>query len=127
MPLILVNRIPRKVDTSYIVANDLSGAKLAVEYLIGLGHQRIGFIGGSKDLIPSRERLQGYKKVLKAHALRLYKEITSYADSAVEAGYHVMKRYLKLSNLPTAVFAADDMIALGAIEAIEEQGEEPLS
>jgi len=97
-------------------------AREQVEYLIGLGHRRIGFIGGPGDVIPSRDRKEGYQEVLKEYGIPLCEEIICYADFTREAGYHVMKGYLKLPELPTAVFAANDMIALGVIEAIEEDG-----
>jgi len=122
IPLILVSRVPKEVDTSYITVDDRKGAKMAVEYLMGLGHKTIGFIDGPEDVIPSRDRMKGYQEVLKEHGIPLYEEIICYADFTREAGYHVMKRYLKLPELPTAVFAANDLIALGAIEAIEEDG-----
>lgn len=122
LPLVLVSRIWKETDISYIAVDDYKGAKMAVEYLISLGHRRIGFIGGPKNISPSQDRMRGYKEALEEHNIPLQTEITSYADFTREAGRRVMKRYLKLSDPPTAIFAANDMIALGAIEAIEEEG-----
>jgi LacI family transcriptional regulator len=120
-PLILISRTS-KADTSYIIIDDFKGGLMATEYLVKLGHQRIGFIGGPKGLTSTMGRIRGYQKALKRNGIPLYKEIVRYADFTREAGYHAMREYLKLSKLPTAIFGANDMIALGVIEAVEEAG-----
>jgi LacI family transcriptional regulator len=124
VPLILVSRHHPGIDTSYIMVDDRKGGKMATSYLLKLGHRRIGFIGGPKNVISSQDRLQGYKEALYKRGIPLQQEIIRYAGFTRDAGYLVMKEYLKLKTdlKPTAIFAANDMIALGVIEAIEEEG-----
>jgi DNA-binding LacI/PurR family transcriptional regulator len=122
-PLVLVSRITHVSEVSYVCTDDVQGAILAVEHLIRLGHRAIGFIGGPPEVTPNQRRLQGYRQALQAHNLPFREEITRHGGSFTqEAGYIIMKEYLQLNSPPTAVFAANDLIALGAIEAIVEEG-----
>ena len=121
-PFILVSRICQDVDTSYVIGDDRAGARLAVEHLIGLGHRSIGFIGGPANVQSSRDRRATYRKVLRQHGLSADAAWVCYADFTQTAGREAGRRMLSLENRPTAIFAANDVTALGVLEAADELG-----
>lgn len=122
MPFILVSRLCRSVDAPYVVVNDRAGARLAVEHLVELGHKRIGFIGGPADVQSSQDRMATYRDVLREHGLAEKEEWMCYADFTQTAGRTAGWRTLSLTERPSAIFAANDVTALGVLEAADELG-----
>jgi DNA-binding LacI/PurR family transcriptional regulator len=87
-----------------------------------LDHKRIGVIGGSSESSVGFERLEGGKKALEAYGL---KPMTNYfldGDFLKESGYRGGKQFLEMDEPPTAIFATNDYMALGAYQAIVEEG-----
>jgi len=121
-PFILVSRLCRSVDAPYVVVDDRVGARLAVEHLIDLGHQHIGFIGGPADVQSSRDRMATYREVLQEHGLAGKEEWMGFSDFTQAAGRKAGRQMLSLPERPSAIFAANDMIALGVLEVAEEMG-----
>ena len=125
-PIILVNRrtyhavVKEKVD--YVGVDNLLGGFMAVEHLIKLGHQRIGVIGGSSESSVGFERLEGGKKALTAYGLGVVADYFLEGDFLKGSGYHGGKKFLEMSEPPTAIFATNDYMALGAYQAIVEEG-----
>ena len=122
IPFILVSRLCNSVDAPYVVANDRAGARLAVEHLIELGHERIGFIGGPANVQSSRDRMASYREVLREHGLAEKEEWMSFSDFTQAAGRKVGRHMLSLPERPSAIFAANDVTALGVLEVAEELG-----
>lgn len=122
IPFVLVSRLSAKVDPPYVVVNDREGGRLAVEHLVSLGHRKIAHIGGPENVHSSRERMQAYREVLKEWGIRVRRDWAVFATFAQEAGYKVGKALLSGKERPTAIFAANDLIALGVMEAAEELG-----
>ncbi|HEU67798.1 MAG TPA: LacI family transcriptional regulator [Candidatus Acetothermia bacterium] len=122
LPFVLVSRLVRALDAPFVVGDDRHGARLAVEHLISLGHRKIGFIGGPKDVQPSQDRMEAYQEVLAEHGLPLHRRWAVFASFAQEAGRDWGRTLLSQNDRPTAIFAANDMIALGVMEAAEELG-----
>ncbi len=121
-PFILVSRLCRSVDAPYVVVDDRVGARLAVEHLINLGHQHIGFIGGPADVQSSRDRMIAYREVLQEHGLAEKEKWMGFSDFTQAAGRKAGRQMLSLPERPSAIFAANDMIALGVLEVAEEMG-----
>lgn len=125
-PIILVNRrtyhpiVRDKVD--YVGVDNLRGGFLAVEHLIKLGHERIGVIGGSSESSVGFERLEGGKKALAAYGLEGAGDYFLEGDFLRGSGYQGGKRFLEMEKRPTAIFATNDYMALGAYQAIMEGG-----
>jgi LacI family transcriptional regulator len=125
-PIILVNRrtyhpiVRDKVD--YVGVDNLRGGFLAVEHLIKLGHERIGVIGGSSESSVGFERLEGGKKALAAYGLEGAGDYFLEGDFLRGSGYQGGKRFLEMERRPTAIFATNDYMALGAYQAIMEAG-----
>jgi len=121
-PFILVSRLWEGIETSYVIGDDHYGARQAVEHLISLGHKRIGFIGGPAAVQSSNDRMQTYREVLQEHGLTPQEEWIRYADFTQRAGREAGRRMLSLTVRPTAIFAANDVTALGVLEAAEDLG-----
>lgn len=121
-PFILVSRLSRSVDAPYVVVDDRMGARLAVEHLVNFGHRHIGFIGGPADVQSSRDRMVAYREVLQEHRLAEKEKWMVFSDFTQAAGRKAGRQMLSLLERPSAIFAANDMIALGVIEVAEEMG-----
>ncbi|MDG4798899.1 LacI family DNA-binding transcriptional regulator [Micromonospora sp. WMMD1082] len=105
-----------------IGATNWAGGLRATEYLIGLGHRRIGFIAGPPQLMCSRARMDGYRAALEAAGLSFDEDLVCPGDFYHEAGFSGGVRLLGLTEPPTAIFASSDQMALGVYEAVRQRG-----
>lgn len=121
-PYAFVYRLFNGSYANSVILDDISGAKLAVEHLLKLGHRRIAFINGPHGWEASRERLVGYQNTLAQYGIPYNPSLIETGDWEVGSGYQAAKKFLLLPDRPTAVFAANDLMALGAIYAIQEAG-----
>jgi LacI family transcriptional regulator len=103
--------------STYITSDNRAGAAAAVRHLHGLGHRRIATITGPRHLMPAKERYIGYREELSRLNLPLRPEYVVEGDFFGEGGYAGMRRLLDLPQRPTAVFAAGDAMAIGAMRA----------
>ena len=102
--------------------DDYGGTRQAVRYLASLGHRRVGFIGGPPGRSAAEVRLQAYRETLTASGLEADPQLVAAGDFTQPAGFRAAHALLALSNPPTALFAANDVSAFGAIEAIKDLG-----
>ncbi|MGC9529693.1 MAG: LacI family DNA-binding transcriptional regulator [Candidatus Bipolaricaulaceae bacterium] len=121
-PFVLVSRLSHSVDAPFVIGDDRAGGRLAVEHLAELGHRHIAFIGGPADVQSSQDRFLAFKEVLAERGLPLRRPWVCFADFTSQAGYRTARALLSRSRHPTAVFAANDVTALGVLQAAEEQG-----
>ena len=124
IPYVVVkSHIPEK-KISCVFSDDFKGAAIATEYLISLGHRRIGFINGPLDkVVVWQERMGGYKEALKKYKIQLDRKLIQENSSVFEKnGYESMKKLLQLKSRPQAVFVAGDGMAVGAYKAIKRKG-----
>ncbi|MFH0954016.1 MAG: LacI family DNA-binding transcriptional regulator [Verrucomicrobiota bacterium] len=119
-PVVLVDHSVPGADLPAVTVANTSGARSAVEYLISLGHRRIGFVSGWLKSPSYRERLAGYKAALQAH--RCDRDPSLVRTHGKDAGYEGMRELLALPSPPTAVFAANDVLAVTAVAAIHHKG-----
>lgn len=122
IPFVLVNRGSRSNTGSYVVVDNARGAQLATQHLIQLGHRRIAHISGFLYTETGLERLEGFRKSLNAAGLPFDSEYMVEAGFAEQKGYCAMLKLLSLAKPPTAVFAANDLVAMGAMSAIFAKG-----
>lgn len=106
------------IDRIYV--DNASMAKSAISFLIKKGHTRIGMIAGLEDTPPRRDRIRGFCEALADHHLTLDEILIQNGDFTETGGYQGMRKLLSLQPLPTAIFAANDLMALGAMTAIRE-------
>ena len=121
-PHVFVHRLFGSPIKNSVVPDDYYGACLATEHLISLGHRRIGYINGPANWHTCRARLSGYQDTLARHNLAFEVSRVQPGDWEIESGYAAAQNLLKLPEQPTAIFAANDAMALGAIYAIEDAG-----
>jgi len=110
------------VNWDHVGGDNQGGARQAVEHLIDLGHRRIGFIQGPADTPTSERRLAGFQQALELAGLVIDERLLMVVDYTREAGRQGMAALLEAEPPPTAVFCANDVIALGALEAAKECG-----
>lgn len=120
IPLVLFDSRPDVADTDVIITDDFMGARYAVEHLIGLGHRRIGFIGAPFNAL--ERRLQGYLSILAGYAIPEDKRLIYIGENVHGSGRAGIEAFLSLDEPPTAIFAANDMIAIEAIIAAAKHG-----
>ncbi|WP_298455952.1 LacI family DNA-binding transcriptional regulator [uncultured Cellulomonas sp.] len=105
-----------------IASTNWAGAKAATEHLIDLGHRRIGWLGGPTESVASSDRLHGYRAALQSAGLPLDEEIEVNGDFSVDFGRTAARSLLSREPRPSALVAANDEIAIGAIEAARSMG-----
>ncbi|WP_027343521.1 LacI family DNA-binding transcriptional regulator [Hamadaea tsunoensis] len=110
------------LDAPTIGAANWSGGLAATEHLIGLGHQRIGFIAGPPHMMCSRARLDGYRTALEAAGLPFEEKLVHAGNFYHVTGFEGGMRLLDLPDPPTAIFASSDQMALGVYEAVRRRG-----
>lgn len=120
-PLVILNsRIPHNVSSVKI--DNEEGAKKVVEYLIALGHKRIGYISGPVKDINAIERRKGFLNAIKAAGLQMRDEYLKCGDWQVHSGEMIAKELITLEDPPSAIFCANDHMATGAIRALKALG-----
>lgn len=121
-PLVLLGQL-QGVRAHFADVDNVAGARRAVEHLLDLGHTRIALITNAPlHYTASRDRLQGYREALMARGLPVDEHLIRLGDFRSESGYAAMQSLLNLPEPPTAVFAASDVVAFGAVSAIKDRG-----
>jgi LacI family transcriptional regulator len=121
-PYVLIDQADKGQKGSFITGTNRQGAYDATQYLIEMGHQRIAFIAGLEGLNSASERLLGYKTALSDHDIPVDENLILNGNFRQQGGYNVAQKLLSLPELPTAIFAANDLSAFGALEACREHG-----
>jgi LacI family transcriptional regulator len=120
----ILRRVYDCEELDFVVVDGVKGSYLAVEHLIRLGHRRIGIVKGPQNTSTGIERAEGAVKALRAYGLPVEDDFFFQGDFGKESGRLATERFLGLgaSRRPTAVFAGNDEMALGAFEAIWDAG-----
>jgi LacI family transcriptional regulator len=121
-PLVAVDPHTGPSDLPTVDSDNLKGARLATEYLIGLGHRRIGFLAGRPDLESARLREQGYRDALAAAGIRFDPELVQVGEFRLSPAAQAAGRLLDLKPRPTAIFAANDLSAIETVKVAEARG-----
>jgi LacI family transcriptional regulator len=121
-PHVLIDYLSDKQNVPSVSATNFRGAYDAMAFLLSLGHQRIGFITGTMEFGCARDRLDGYHAVLKDHGIPADPDLICEGDFMQPQGYQCAQRLLSLPERPTAIFASNDMMAFGVMEAARERG-----
>ncbi len=121
-PFVLIDHQGTGKDCPAVGATNWQGAYNATDYLIKLGHKRIGFITGWLDLGAAVDRLEGYKTALRTNHIPFDSELVYEGTFDQPDGYTGTKRFLDLENPPTAIFASNDVMAMAAMDAVRERG-----
>ncbi len=122
VPCIAINNIVEDLAVNYIVIDNLKGARMAVEYLLELGHKKIATITGGTVTQAAIQRLEGYKLALKQKGVSLKEEYIIKGDYSRRSARSATQKILELKDRPSAIFAASDDMAQEAITVIMEKG-----
>jgi len=121
VPFVVVDRFFPDFEFSSVRMDDLEAGHMATNYLIQLGHRRIAHIAGSGVSVGLLRR-RGFRKAMRTHGLDTSLQWIVRATLDIEGGHGAMEKLLRLEPRPTAVFAANDPQAIGAIYACREAG-----
>ena len=120
VPVAVIGSVLRLRNVDVVVDDDVAGAAMAVGHLAGLGHEHIAHIDGGKGA-GSAERRAGYERAMARHGLRS-RIVVEPGDFTEIGGYEGARRLLARRRRPTAIFASNDLAAVGALDAINEAG-----
>ena len=121
-PVVCFDRLPEGGAVDAVVVDNERGAFEAVSHLAGLGHRRIGVVGASLDLSTSRERMAGYRRALREHGLPADDGLIRVGEPRREAGRALALDLLGRAAPPTALFAGNNVMAMGALGAAQSLG-----
>jgi LacI family transcriptional regulator len=121
LPVVLLNCTCNDRSRAGVVPGEVGGAFAATWHLIEQGHQRIGFINGEPWMDAARDRLKGYRQALATADLAFDASLVREGDWMSGTGYAHAQALLGLARPPTAIFCANDLMALGALEAARAQ------
>jgi LacI family transcriptional regulator len=123
VPFVLMNTASRASDDLAVAPDNRQGVAAALDHLIELGHRRIGLIAAPQTTMAGQERLLAARATLRRHHLVQDEALVAVAESfSEESGYRAARRLLLDGEPPTAIFAANDLIALGALRLAREVG-----
>jgi LacI family transcriptional regulator len=121
-PVVAIDPNNESPECPAITSTNRDGALQAMEYLIGLGHRRIGHITGRLELVSAIRRLQGYKDGLAKAEIPYDENLVQVSDYTTETAFECARWLLSLDDRPTAIFASNDMSAMGVYRAAQEAG-----
>jgi len=121
-PFVLIDHQGFGQDCPSVGAANWQGSFTATEYLIKLGHQRIGFITGWMDLGCALDRLDGFRSALRTHHIPEAPDLIYEGTFFQPDGFTGASALLDLSNPPTAIFASNDVMAMGVMDAVRNRG-----
>ena len=122
IPVITIDHRGKHAEFPSIATDSYEGARTAVQHLAQLGHERIAFITGDERLASAKDRRRAYVDTLAQLGIKRDPALSVTGDFSQRAGFEATQKLLKLKRPPTAIFAANDMSAFGAISAIMEAG-----
>lgn len=120
MVIVAIDRCPRNLKIDRVTVNNIEGAQTAVRHLVEQGHTKIGFINGLPKISTAYERLQGFEQAMKVHDLPVNPQWVQQGNFRREQGFKAMMNILSLEDHPTAVISANNLMTLGALQAIYE-------
>jgi len=122
VPVVAIDPHAGPADMPTVDADNLTGALLATEHLLRLGHRRIGFLGGRPDLESARLREEGYRAALERAGLAVDPELVRVGGYRRQQAAAPARELLSLPEPPTAIFAANDLSAIGTMDVAREMG-----
>lgn len=122
VPLVLVDRCSDDLVAPGVSVDNYRGAYEATEHLIAAGHRRIALIQGLPGTSTNTARVRGYRDALEAYGIPVESDLIVGGDFRQQNGYVETKLLLRQERPPTALFATSDLIALGALDALAEEG-----
>ncbi|MCB0191402.1 MAG: LacI family DNA-binding transcriptional regulator [Anaerolineae bacterium] len=122
IPVVAIDRIPDNYSGPAVMLDNFKVGRLAGDHLLDLGHQHLAYIGGPTKIRLARERVAGFQQALEERGIESIAYHTEEGAFSCQHGYLAMQQLLTHQPGPTAVFAANDLMAIGAMRAVDEAG-----
>jgi DNA-binding LacI/PurR family transcriptional regulator len=122
IPVVLANRMIEDGGVDYIGVDNFRGGYLATQHLIKLGHQRIAHVHGTPHASTAHGRFAGYRSALEKSNLAFSESLLTYGNYSYSGGYAAAQKLMALDLPPTAIFAANDLTAMGVMDGILDAG-----
>jgi LacI family transcriptional regulator len=119
-PMVCLDRLPDRWKGDFVVVANREGAYQAAKHIIRMGHRQIAIISGPFHLTNARDRLEGFRSALREARISISPEYVQQGRFDRHSGYTAAIRLLRLLPRPTAIFIANDLMALGALVAVRE-------
>ena len=120
--VVLDRRMPSETNVDIVRCDSVDGAYRLVQLLIGLGHRRIAILSGPSSVSTAEDRMAGYRQAMLEANLDDQPQLAYYGAFTQSSGYELAKQALAVNPPPTAIFAANNLIAIGALKAIQDSG-----
>jgi LacI family transcriptional regulator len=120
VPCVLIDRRVEGFKADRVYGDSLNGARWLIDHLIELGHRRIALINGPSTISSAQDRAEGYRESLLAHGIDVEAGLIFQGDFKQESGHRLTRQALACDPPPTAIFAANNFIALGVLQALQE-------
>ena len=121
-PIVMIDRKVNGIDCDYVLVDNLTAAKNAIQKLIDHGHTRIGMIGGPEDIFTAQERMLGYRLALMEAGIVPEERLIEHGDYTINGGVRCLENLVKNNKDMTAVFVANYEMTMGAVIAVNELG-----
>lgn len=122
IPIVALDRELSTTESDSVAVNNNQAGFISTEYLIQLGHKKIAFIGGTENMEISINRHKGYKRALNQYEIDYDEILVQCGDFTMESGYKATKKLIDKSDEITAILAANDLMAIGAINYLNFKG-----
>ncbi len=119
LPIVLIETKISGLDVPSITVDDLGGSAESVEYLISLGHRRIGIVTGGELGMTSQMRLQGYKDTLLRHGIPVREELIKTGNFSQETAKQAVDEFMEMDERPTALFVCNESMTAGALMSLK--------
>jgi LacI family transcriptional regulator len=121
VPIVTLDRSAAGLRVDHVTVTNQEGVRGAVHHLVALGHRRIGFIGGPEHVNVAQDRLAGYEQALADSGIAIDRSLIQFSDFRQGGGRAATEVLLRRPEVPTALFVANNLMTLGAFEALHER------
>jgi len=121
-PTVLLNCHDTHFPVPTVVPGELAGGHAVTAYLLEKGHTRIGYINGEPWMEAAKDRFKGYRRALVTHDIAFDAQLVRDGDWNTSSGYAAARELMRIERPPTAIFCANDLMAIGALDALHEMG-----
>ena len=122
VPFVYLGNTPERTKYSFVLTDNVRGGYLATRTLIEKGYRRIGFISGKDDESPVGGRFGGFKDAMDRYNMEISDDYIRFGDWRLKSGYEIIKQMIDLGVYPEAIFAGNDILAMGILQGIKEKG-----